>query len=208
MLYHKNKQIFTDIISQAIAKYIQYREISSKIKVNVFLRQLNGKFLMNAYITRITITYYHPSSTMPWFHSQNLPMQKRLKKISLNFSKRTTNILTGGIKMVIMAASTLPFLMNCQMAQKDYSILISLYQLKNGKLFLFDTKTSGSEASVAHLKHNGFIKYAAEQRLLGNTYQGGVIIENHGNWIYSQSKINNTTDHIGWVPFIPRLEIL
>ena len=66
----------------------------------------------------------------------------------------------------------------------------------------------GSEASVAHLKHNGFIKYAAEQRLLGNTYQGGVIIENHGNWIYSQSKINNTTDHIGWVPFIPRLEIL
>ena len=110
--------------------------------------------------------------------------------------------------MVIMAASTLPFLMNCQMAQKDYSSIDFVIQLKNGKLFLFDTKTSGSEASVAHLKHNGFIKYAAEQRLLGNTYQGGVIIENHGNWIYSQSKINNTTDHIGWVPFIPRLEIL
>ena len=52
---------------------------------------------------------------------------KQEQKISLNFSKRTTNILTGGIKMVIMAASTLPFLMNCQMAQKDYSILISLY---------------------------------------------------------------------------------
>ncbi len=208
VLYHKNKQIFTDIISQAIAKYIQYRENKLKDKGQRIFKttewEIPDERLYNEDNHHILPSILN-HALIPFAESADA---KTPEKDFVEFLEKNNEYIDWWYKNGDNGSEHFAIPYELPDGTKRLFYIDFVIQLKNGKLFLFDTKTSGSEASVAHLKHNGFIKYAAEQRLLGNTNQGGVIIENHGNWIYSQSKINNTTDHIGWVPFIPRLEIL
>lgn len=79
-------------------------------------------------------------------------------------------------------------------------------KMRNGKVFLFDTKSSGSEPQTAHLKHNALIKYMAKENENGKNLAGGVIVKDGENWIWSRSIINDTVNHDGWDYFDPRRE--
>lgn len=80
-------------------------------------------------------------------------------------------------------------------------------RLKNGKVFLFDTKSVGSEPLTAHLKHNALNAYIAEQNANGaNLAGGGVIVEEGLNWIWSRFTIEDTINHDGWDAFYPARE--
>lgn len=76
-------------------------------------------------------------------------------------------------------------------------------RMKNGQLFLFDTKSAESDADAPR-KHNALLRYMQEehpeQRL-----KGGVLIEDKrtGNWLYSPLPIENTTDILHWDAFFP-----
>ena len=76
-------------------------------------------------------------------------------------------------------------------------------RMKNGQLFLFDTKSAESDADAPR-KHNALLRYMQEehpeQRL-----KGGVLIEDKrtGNWLYSPLPIENTTDTLHWDAFFP-----
>ena len=70
-------------------------------------------------------------------------------------------------------------------------------RMKNGQIFLFDTKTENSDSEAPN-KHNALIDYMADKGLLG-----GVIVENNGLWHYSQFHINTTEDVTGWDTFFP-----
>lgn len=79
-------------------------------------------------------------------------------------------------------------------------------RLKNGKIFLFDTKSAGSEPLTAYIKHNALIDYIAKENEGGANLAGGVIVKDGMNWVWSCFKIENTTKHIGWDAFNPRQE--
>lgn len=70
---------------------------------------------------------------------------------------------------------------------------------------LFDTKTAGSDAANAHLKHNALIDYIASRNAKGKKTIGGIIIGNelNGTWRFCQNKIENTVDKTGWDFFNP-----
>ncbi|MGM9797005.1 MAG: DEAD/DEAH box helicase [Parabacteroides sp.] len=76
-------------------------------------------------------------------------------------------------------------------------------RMRNGQLFLFDTKSAESDADAPQ-KHNALLRYMQEehpeQRL-----KGGVLIEDKrtGNWLYSPLPIENTTDTLHWDAFFP-----
>lgn len=70
-------------------------------------------------------------------------------------------------------------------------------RMKNGQIFLFDTKTENSDSEAPN-KHNALIDYIAGKGLLG-----GVIVENNGLWHYSQFHINTTEVVTGWDTFFP-----
>lgn len=73
---------------------------------------------------------------------------------------------------------------------------------KNGQIFLFDTKTEGSDPEAPN-KHNALIDYMNSDDNKPLNLKGGIIIEQHENWKYSPLKIDNTTDIINWTPFYP-----
>lgn len=77
-------------------------------------------------------------------------------------------------------------------------------RMKNGQVFLFDTKTENSDEDAPN-KHNALLKYLPSQLVDGYTPKGGIIIEDGDSdiWKYSPLPISNTTDTRGWDVFNP-----
>jgi type III restriction enzyme len=74
-------------------------------------------------------------------------------------------------------------------------------RMKNGNIYLFDTKSAGSDMNAAN-KHNAFIDYMKAHPEL-HIKGGGVIVQEGDNWRYSPLKISNTHDTVGWDCFYP-----
>jgi len=78
-------------------------------------------------------------------------------------------------------------------------------RMKNGKVFLFDTKGKDSDRKAV-AKHNGLIDYLERQNAKGMNLQGGVIIEENGTWKFCKNKIEDTTNLQAWASFWPDVE--
>ena len=76
-------------------------------------------------------------------------------------------------------------------------------RMKNGQIFLFDTKSVGSDLEAD--KHNALWTYMNETHKEKNL-KGGILIEDTrtGNWMYSPMKIENTEDIVNWNAFYPQ----
>lgn len=76
-------------------------------------------------------------------------------------------------------------------------------RMKNGQVFLFDTKSAGSDVDAVE-KHNALIDYMASEENKDKHLKGGIIIEKYNNWKYCPLKIENTTDIVEWDSFYPK----
>ena len=77
-----------------------------------------------------------------------------------------------------------------------------IIRMKNGHVYLFDTKSAGSDA-LAHEKHNALLKYIRENSTEDTPLFGGIILQQGSNWLYSKLPIENTTDTLNWDSFYP-----
>jgi len=77
-----------------------------------------------------------------------------------------------------------------------------IVKMKNGQVFLFDTKSENSDPEAPQ-KHNALIDYMASPEMTDKHLLGGVIIERNENWYYSRFHINTTSDIVGWDAFYP-----
>lgn len=76
-------------------------------------------------------------------------------------------------------------------------------RMKNGHIYLFDTKSIGSDIFAAD-KHNALLQYIAENSTARQPLAGGVIVQQGSNWLYSPLPILNTTDTLNWSSFYPQ----
>lgn len=76
-------------------------------------------------------------------------------------------------------------------------------RMKNGHIYLFDTKSAGSDI-FAPDKHNALLQYINENSTADQPLAGGVIIRQGSNWLYSPLPIENTTDTLNWDSFYPQ----
>lgn len=74
--------------------------------------------------------------------------------------------------------------------------------LKNGHVYLFDTKSVGSDVTAPE-KHNALLQYIHEYSTEETPLSGGIIIQKGSNWLYSKLPIENTTDLLNWDTFYP-----
>ncbi|MGM9693242.1 MAG: DEAD/DEAH box helicase family protein [Alloprevotella sp.] len=75
-------------------------------------------------------------------------------------------------------------------------------RMKNGQVFLFDTKSKDSDPEAPN-KHNALVDYLQANK--EQNLKGGVLIAEGSNWMFSQFKIENTHDLMGWTAFHPDL---
>lgn len=76
-------------------------------------------------------------------------------------------------------------------------------RMKNGHIYLFDTKSSGSDVFAAD-KHNALLEYIKKSSTDQQPLAGGVILQQGSNWLYSPLPIENTTDTLNWSSFYPQ----
>ena len=76
-------------------------------------------------------------------------------------------------------------------------------RMKNGHIYLFDTKSAGSDIFAAD-KHNALLEYIKENSTEQQPLAGGVILQQGSNWLYSPLPIENTTDTLNWSSFYPQ----
>lgn len=77
-------------------------------------------------------------------------------------------------------------------------------RMKNGQIFLFDTKSINSDFEGPN-KHNALIDYMTSEKNASLHLKGGIIIEVNDYWKYSPLKIENTFDTTNWDSFFPEL---
>lgn len=76
-------------------------------------------------------------------------------------------------------------------------------RMKNGHIYLFDTKSHGSDIFAAD-KHNALLEYIKHNTTAGQPLAGGVIVHQGSNWLYSPLPVKNTTDTLNWNSFYPQ----
>ena len=75
-----------------------------------------------------------------------------------------------------------------------------IIRLRNGRILLFDTKSSTGDPEAVN-KHNALLQWISDYNKEHLTHWvGGIIIMDHGQWLYSRMPIENTADHEGWTP--------
>lgn len=80
-----------------------------------------------------------------------------------------------------------------------------IIRMRNGQIFLFDTKSEDSDENAA-AKHNALLAYMKDENAKGKKVDGGVLIgdKNDENiWRYSKFRIEDTHDTSSWSEFFP-----
>lgn len=91
-----------------------------------------------------------------------------------------------------------------QSGEKSLFYVDYVIRMKNGQVFLFDTKGIDSDKDAVE-KHNALIDHMASDENRNKHLKGGIIIckPTDNNWYYSSLPIENTTDLTGWDAFFP-----
>lgn len=82
-----------------------------------------------------------------------------------------------------------------------------IIRMRNGDIFLFDTKTENSDPEAPY-KHNALLKYMQLPENKSKRLHGGIIIaDDFGNWVYSPAPLDvklGTSDTTNWDIFDPQ----
>lgn len=202
ILYYANRPKFEDIIKKALAAYVvvlKNRQIKTKSKGYVkyiwqvpaerFYKEdtnrVNDSVVNHAltpYIERVELlapetnftTYLEANKEyIDWWY-------KNGDEGKQHYSISYTNV--DGIKALFYV---------------DFVI-----RMKNGQVFLFDTKSQGSDKNGVN-KHNALIDYINSDENKDQHLRGGIIIQDGENWKYCLMHIQNTTDIVNWDCFYP-----
>lgn len=197
ILYHANKPKFTDIITKALDNYtrkLQARQRAAKERA------------FEQYSWEVPAERLYKESThhvMPKIKEHALLPYIELNTVSTP-ERRFSEFLESNKAYIDW------WYKNGDEGKQHYSIPYEnsqgekalfyvdfVVRMKNGQVFLFDTKTENSD-SEAHNKHNALIDYMADKGLLG-----GVIVEKNDVWHYSRFHIETTENVVGWDSFFP-----
>ena len=197
ILYHANKPKFTEVITRALAMY------EKKLQER---RKKNKERSFEQYTWEVPSERLYKESThhvMPEMKEHAL-----LPFIELNTAsspeQRFAEYLETNKEHIDWWYKngdegkqhySIPYI-NSQ-KEKSLFYVDFVVRMKNGKVYLFDTKTENSDPEAPN-KHNALIDYMADKDL-----KGGVIVEKNEVWYYSGFHIENTTDVRGWDVFYP-----
>lgn len=202
ILYHINKPKFTDIINKALSRYAKTLEERQKAA-----RQRGFvKYQWEVPEDRIYEEETHRVKTEIKDHAL-LPFVEL--NVASSPERRFASFLENHAEHIDWWYKngdsgkqhySIPYTNNAN--EKALFYVDFVVRMKNGQVFLFDTKTEGSDAEAPN-KHNALIDYinSEENKKLG--LKGGIIIQKGDNWNYSEFKIETTTDTTSWTAFYP-----
>lgn len=204
VLYHTNKPKFDRIIDGALERYARQRERAKK--------ESAAKRVFKKYDWEVPEERIYDSETNHVMEAQNHAL---LPFVQLN---QASNPEKGFVSYLEQNSQYIDWwYKNGDKGKQHYAIEYNagddnakslfyvdfVIRMKNGHVYLFDTKSIGSDA-FAHEKHNALLQYIKENTTEETPLYGGIIIQKGENWLYSPLPIENTTDTLNWSCFYPQ----
>ena len=197
ILYHANKPKFTDIITKALNNYerkLQERQRQAKERAfEPYTWEVPAERLYKE-STHHVMPKVEEHALLPFIELNSVSTPERRFSEFLEANKGYIDWWYKNGDEGKMHYS-IPY----ENSQKEMALFYVdfVVRMKNGQVFLFDTKTENSDSEAPN-KHNALIDYMADKNL-----RGGVLVEKDDVWHYSRFHIETTEDVVGWDSFFP-----
>lgn len=202
VLYHKNRKRFADVITKALESYATRRATALVPSTAELMKQ---------YVWELPAERMYKEET---HHiEKEMSAGAMLPVCMLNNSSRPERNFAEFLEK--NSASIEWWYKNGDSGKDHFAIPYSagddmrlfyvdfIIRMRNGKVFLFDTKTEGSDPDAVE-KHNALIDYIMAENSRGANLAGGIIIQDSMElWKYSPMKIDTTESLDGWSTFHP-----
>ena len=197
ILYHSNKPKFTDIITRALAMYerklMLRRKTAKERSFEQYTWEVPAERLYKE-STHHVREKVEEHALLPFIEQNNVSSPERL---FTDFLESNKAYIDWWYKNGDEGKQHYSIPYENSQGEKALFYVDFVVKMKNGQVFLFDTKTENSDPEASN-KHNALIDYMKETDL-----QGGVIVEKNKVWYYSPLHIENTADTSGWDAFFP-----
>ena len=203
ILYHSNRHVFADLIDRALNRYSKILEVRQQTQDEKYYKSYDWEVP----VERLYKEESHrimpdvcDHALMPFVELKNASQPEKRFEAFLEDNKEYIDwwYKNGDAGRQHYAISY-----ENKEGQKSLFYVDFVIRMKNGQIFLFDTKSAGSDVDAVE-KHNALIDYMQSEENKDKHLKGGVIIEGHDNWKYCPLKIDNTTDIVEWDSFYPK----
>ena len=203
VLYHDNRPKFDRLIDRALEKYAKMREIAKQKAAGA------RKFVEYQWCVPEERVYDSDSNHIESAENHALMPFVQLNSAS-NPEKEFSAFLEANSQYIDW------WYKNGDKGKQHYAIeylqeegakalfyVDFVVRMKNGHIYLFDTKSAGSDL-FAPQKHNALIDYMTAHSTKEQPLFGGILIQQGSNWLYSKLHIANTTELTNWDSFYPQ----
>ena len=203
ILYHGNKDVFADLIDRALNRYQKILEERQQQQSEKYYKSYDWEVpverLYKEESHRIK-DEVRDHALMPFVELKNASQPEEHFEAFLEANKEYIDwwYKNGDAGRQHYAISY-----ESKAGCKSLFYVDFVIRMKNGQVFLFDTKSAGSDPDAVE-KHNALIDYMASEENKDKHLMGGIIIERYNNWKYCPLKIENTTDIVEWDCFYPK----
>lgn len=203
ILYHSNRPVFANLIDRALNRYLKILEVRQQTQDEKYYKSYDWEVPMERLYkeeSHRVIADVCDHALMPFVELKNASQPEKRFEVFLEKNKECVDwwYKNGDAGRQHYAISY-----ENKEGQKSLFYVDFVIRMKNGQVFLFDTKSAGSDVDAVE-KHNALIDYMESEENKDKHLKGGVIIERNDNWKYCPLKIDNTTDIVEWDSFYPK----
>ncbi|MDE5811517.1 MAG: DEAD/DEAH box helicase family protein [Muribaculaceae bacterium] len=206
---HRNKQKFERVIAKSIQKYIELlRQRQAVAKLRAFKHYdwvipFERAYTLENHTERSDIKYH---ALLP-FMEYSGPNASAPEHDFADFLDKNSNAIDWWYKNGDKGKAHYAIGYTDSLGEKALFYVDFIIRMKNGDVFLFDTKTENSD-SEAPRKHNALLRYLQLPENKAKRLHGGIIIkDDFGNWVYSPEPLDlilGTSDTSDWRIFDPQ----
>lgn len=204
ILYHRNIKKFGAIISRAIAKYTKIIEVRKKKRKERSFKEYTWNVPEVREYNETTYTENDSRKNHAMLPYMQLNADSFQEREFEAFLEEYNDCIDWWYKNGDEGRQHYAVPYTKKTGEKSLFYVDYVIRMKNGQVFLFDTKGVGSDENGVE-KHNALIEYMANGENKDMHLKGGIIIhqQSDDNWYYSSLPIENTTDLTGWDAFFP-----
>ncbi len=203
ILYHSNRPVFAGLIDRALNRYMKILEVRQQTQDEKYFKAYDWEVpverLYNEESHRV-IADVSDHALMPFVELKNASQPEKRFEAFLEDNKECVD---WWYKNGDAGRQHYAICYENKEGQKSLFYVDFVIRMKNGQIFLFDTKSAGSDVDAVE-KHNALIDYMQSEENKNRHLKGGIIIERNDNWKYCPLKIDNTTDIVEWDSFYPK----
>lgn len=203
VLYHENRPKFDRLLETALEKYARKREVAAAkaAAARVYKEhdwEVPEQRVYYAETNRVAPAENHALLPFIQLNTASNPEKEFVKFLEANSQWIDWWYKNGDSGKANYAIEY----HKGQGGEKALFYVDFVIRMKNGHIYLFDTKSAGSDIFAAD-KHNALLEYIKTNTTAEQPLAGGVILQQGSNWLYSPLPVENTTDTLNWNSFYP-----